>query len=98
LSAAWQGKDAAGAICLILSGWINPLVLLYLPFCVWASFLRICRILAAAIMPCIAATWAFFFKATMFPLIGHFTWIAGILLIVSPKGEAIVQDGHNPDS
>jgi hypothetical protein len=32
LGAAGQGKDTVGIISLILSGWVNPLVLLFLAF------------------------------------------------------------------
>ncbi len=77
------GKDELGVICLILSGWVNPLVLLYLLFCIWRKFVRIRRVLAVAILICFAATWVFLFKAPMIPLIGHFLWVAGALMILA---------------
>jgi hypothetical protein len=79
---AWQGKDLAGALCLMLSGWVNPLVLIYLPFSFWSRFVVIRRVLAAAIVICFVATWVFFAKAPMVPLIGHFLWVGGALLIL----------------
>lgn len=79
----WQGKEIAGSICLILSGWVNPLVLLYLVFSIWRKFVRIRRALAVAILICFAATWFFLFKTPMIPLIGHFVWVAGTLMILA---------------
>ena len=82
-----QAKETAGILCLILSGWVNPLVLLYLLFCIWRKFVRIRRVLAIAILICFAATAFFLFKAPMIPLIGHFLWVAGALMILS--GEVV---------
>jgi hypothetical protein len=94
----FQGKDVPGIICLILSGWVNPLVVFYLVASIWARMVAIRRVLAAAILACIAATWIFFFKAPMIPLIGHYLWVAGALLILS--GEFFVrtrvQDNKEP--
>jgi hypothetical protein len=88
-SSALQGKDVLGVICLILSGLVNPLVLLYLLFSIWAKFVRIRRVLTVAILVCFAATWAFFFKSAMSPLAGHFVWVTGALMILA--GEALGQ-------
>jgi hypothetical protein len=82
VSGAMQGKDLLGAACLILSGWVNPLVVLYLFFCIWRKFVRIRRVLAEAIVICFVATWIFLVKAPMVPLIGHFLWVAGALMIL----------------
>jgi hypothetical protein len=84
-SAATEGKDLPGIVCLILSGWVNPLMLLYLVFSFWRKFMRIRRVLAVAILVCFAATWVFFFKAQMIPLIGHFMWVAGALMILTAE-------------
>jgi hypothetical protein len=81
-SGTMQGKDILGMLCLILSGWVNPLVLLYLFFCIWRKLVRIRRVLAVAILVCFAATWVFLVKAPMVPLIGHFLWVAGALMIL----------------
>jgi hypothetical protein len=82
-AATIQGKDVLGIVCLILSGWVNPLVVLYLVFSIWSSLVRIHRALAAAILICLVATWVFLFKAPMIPLVGHFLWVAGAFLILS---------------
>ena len=82
VSGTTPAKDLPGILCLILSGWVNPLVVLYLLFCIWRKFVRIRRILAVAIIICFVATWIFLIKAPMVPLIGHFTWVAGALLIL----------------
>jgi hypothetical protein len=85
-----NGKDVAGMICLILSGWVNPLVLFYLVFCIWRKFVRIRRVLAVAILICLVATWIFLVKAPMIPLIGHFMWVAGALMILSGEVAGLV--------
>jgi len=87
LASAWQGKDFLGSICLLLSGWVNPLLLFYLAFCIWPKLVGIRRGLAFAILVCFAATWTFLFKAPMVPLIGHYLWVAGALMILS--GEVV---------
>jgi hypothetical protein len=84
-AAATEGKELPAIICLILSGWINPLMLMYLVFSIWRKFVRIRRVLAIAILICFAATWFFFFKAPMIPLIGHFVWVAGALMILAAE-------------
>jgi hypothetical protein len=67
----------------ILSGWINPLLLLYLIFLPFACLRWPRRIMAGVILCFIAGTWVFFHLYPMVPLIGHFLWIAGILLILA---------------
>jgi hypothetical protein len=71
----------------ILSGWINPLLLLYLVFLLFQKFLWPRRVVAGVIVAFIAGTWVFFDLAHLVPVIGHFLWIAGILLILA--GEAV---------
>lgn len=83
----WHGKEIPGFICITLSGWVNPLMLMYLMFSIWRKFVRIRRALAMAILVCFAAAWLLFFKAPMIPLIGHFVWVAGALMILS--GEVV---------
>jgi hypothetical protein len=82
-AATIQGKEVPGIVCLILSGWVNPLVVFYLVASIWRRLITIRRVLAAAILVCIAATWIFFFKAPMIPLIGHYLWVAGALMILA---------------
>ncbi|MGA3263099.1 MAG: hypothetical protein ABSC47_03530 [Terracidiphilus sp.] len=67
----------------VMSGWINPLILIYLPFSFFPKFKRVRRSLAAAVLVCMAATWVFFIVARIVPLIGHFMWIAGALMILA---------------
>ena len=65
-----------------MSGWINPLVLLYLGLSLAAKFGRLRRFLAVAILVCMVATWIFFAIDHLLPMIGHFLWIVGALLIL----------------
>ena len=71
----------------VLSGWINPLIVIYLAFNFFSRFARVRRYLAAAVLVCMVATWAFFFVANLVPLIAHFMWIAGALMILA--GEVV---------
>ncbi|MGD0547207.1 MAG: hypothetical protein ABR991_05200 [Terracidiphilus sp.] len=70
----------------ILSGWVNPLIALYLIFLVFPKFRWPRRIVAGLIVLFILGTWIFFYLYPLAPLLGHFLWIAGILLILA--GEA----------
>lgn len=78
-----QAKDVLQVVCVVLSGWVNPLVVFYLVVSLWRRLVTIRRVLAASIMVCLVATWIFLFKAPMIPLIGHYMWVAGALLILS---------------
>jgi len=61
------------------------LMLLYIFFSFFPRFRLVRRILAVAVLICIAATWTFFYLAHLIPLIGHFLWIGGILMILAPE-------------
>jgi hypothetical protein len=82
-SASIEGKDVLRIACLILSGWVNPLVFFYLIASIWRRLGTIRRVLGAAVMLCLIASWIFLVKAPMIPLIGHYLWAAGALLILS---------------
>lgn len=69
----------------IFSGWINPLMILYVAFLFSARLRSARRIIAALVLLFMAGTWVFFFLAPMVPLIGHFLWIAGILMVLSAE-------------
>jgi hypothetical protein len=66
----------------VMSGLINELIFIYLVFS-FTQFKKVCRPLAVAVLVCMAATWAFFAIANLVPLIGHFMWIVGALMIVA---------------
>jgi len=66
----------------VLSGWINPLLVLYLIFLLFPVFRWPRRIVAAIIVAFMIGTWVFFALYPLVPLVGHFLWIAGILMIL----------------
>jgi hypothetical protein len=66
----------------VMSGLINELILIYLVFSFLPQFKKVRRSLAVAVLVCMAATWAFFWISNLVPLIGHFMWIVGALMIV----------------
>lgn len=71
----------------VLSGWINPLILIYLILLVRTSYVWPRRIIAIAIVAFMIATWIYFAISSMVPLIGHVLWIAGALMILT--GEVV---------
>ena len=79
----WRSKE----LLAILSGWINPLLLLYLASLLSSMLRWPRRIVAGTILLLIAGTWVYFSLAHLVPLIGHFLWIAGILLLLA--GEVV---------
>jgi hypothetical protein len=67
-------------ICLILSDLLNLSVVLYLiPGPRWRRAVAISMAISAA------ATWIFFVSFPLVPLIGHFVWVLGALLVVTPE-------------
>ena len=75
----WHSKDFLA----ILSGWINPLILLYLVLLIWPRLVWPRRIVAAAVIAFMIATWIYFAIAPLVPLIGHVLWIVGALMILA---------------
>jgi hypothetical protein len=69
----------------ILSGWINPLILLYLILLLMPKFIWPRRIVAGTIALFIAGTWILFVMIPLVPLVGHVLWIAGILLMIAAE-------------
>jgi hypothetical protein len=75
----WTSKFALA----ILSGWINPLMLIYVA-CLFSRRLRaVRRIAAGVIVILVLCAWACFWLMQLTPLVGHFLWVAGILMIVA---------------
>jgi hypothetical protein len=54
------------------------------------------RVFAVAIVLCYVATWVFFAQAPMVPLVGHYLWVLGGLLILA--GELVGQRVSRPAS
>jgi hypothetical protein len=97
-AALFSGTAENKEFSLLFSGWLNPLLLIYLLFCFFKSFVWTRRVLAAAVLLCMASTWIFFAEAQFTPLIGHFLWIAGILTILVPEGMRRPISGDSSDS
>jgi hypothetical protein len=76
---------ASSGFLAVMSGWINPMILAYLGFAFTRDFGSARRILAVAILGCMVATWIFFAVEHLIPMIGHFMWIAGALIILSAE-------------
>lgn len=78
---------ASNGFLAILSGWINPLILIYLILLIRNNYVWPRRIITMAVLAFMVATWIYFAVASMIPLIGHVLWIAGALMILA--GEVI---------
>lgn len=84
------GKPGAGQHQFIeylaaFSGWINPLIVLVILASPVRVLLMVRRIFAVIIVLCMAGTWVLFSQQHIVPLIGHFLWIAGALLVIVPE-------------
>lgn len=77
-----QGWDR---VLMVVSGWTNPLLLVYLAASLHAQWGKVRTYFAIAIGACLIASWLFLFVGSgLVVLIGHYLWALGILLIVSP--------------
>jgi hypothetical protein len=79
----WRSKDFLA----ILSGWINPLILIYLVLLIGRRLVWPRRIVAGAVVAFMFATWIYFALVPLVPLIGHVMWIVGALMILA--GEVV---------
>lgn len=75
----WHSKYALA----ILSGWINPLIVLYLLLLIFPVLVWPRRIVAGAMVAFLIGTWAFFYIYPLVPLAGHILWSVGILMVVA---------------
>jgi hypothetical protein len=66
------------ALNLALSGWINPLAVLYLLAWAVKGFRRVRPWIAASVVVCCVAMWIGLRAEHVTLLIGHYLWIAGI--------------------
>ncbi|MGA3371594.1 MAG: hypothetical protein ABSC48_07520 [Terracidiphilus sp.] len=89
----WHSKDFLA----ILSGWINPLILLYLVFLLFPSFRWPRRIVSGTIVAFLFGTWVLFALYPLVPMVGHFLWVAGILLILAGEATAWQKAGSIAD-
>jgi hypothetical protein len=77
-SATFFEHPKAEAIPAVVSGWINPLVLLYLVACLAKCLNRTRLFVAVAIAACCLAMWIQLATEHVALLVGHYFWIAGI--------------------
>lgn len=75
----WHSKDFLA----ILSGWINPLMLLFVASLFSRRLRLFRRIVAATVTLFLVGTWVYFYLEPLAPLVGHVFWVAGILLILA---------------
>jgi len=90
-------KKLLSGLFLVLSGWVNPLLLIYFGFTLAPRFVRLRRGLAVAILACLCASWAFFAMGPMYPLVGHYVWVAGILMLLAPEAVALFGPSSSQD-
>lgn len=78
-----EGIDAKSFL-LPLAGLVNPFLLIYLVLTLWSGLVRTRMVFAALILVGFIATWLFFAQTHTTPLIGHFLWVAGAVLLFIP--------------
>ncbi|MGB6686262.1 MAG: hypothetical protein WBE76_00300 [Terracidiphilus sp.] len=78
----WLSRDFLA----ILSGWINPLLFLYVASLFSRKLRLFRRIVAVVIALFIVGTWVYFYLVPLIPLIGHVLWIVGIVLVLAGEG------------
>lgn len=73
-------------ISLLISGWINPLLLVVAFMDLAEIHQRLASILRKAILAMIPFAWLFsFYELRMYPREGHFLWIIGMLFTLYPQ-------------
>jgi len=72
-------------VLVVLSGWINPIILLVLILSVVPRVSIVRRFMGVIVLISMVGTWVFFAQEKLTPLIGHFLWIAGAILILLPE-------------
>jgi hypothetical protein len=82
-TASFLRKPNAEVIPAVLSGWINPLLLLYLLSCAVKRLNRTRPSIAGAIAVCCVTMWIQLALDHVALLLGHYLWIAGIALVLS---------------
>jgi hypothetical protein len=84
LLSPWEpDEDSDGRfafLCLLISGWINPVFLItaiFVFFGGWKRLIAVMRIIVALMIP---FYWISFHYEGVYPREGHFVWIAGMLV------------------
>jgi|1186.fasta_scaffold257551_2 hypothetical protein len=75
----------AESVQVMAGGCVNLLVLAILFLSIWKRLVWTRLVLVAATLPCFVVTWMFFAKEHLQALIGHYLWVAGVLLFLLPE-------------
>ena len=89
LDALWPFNNHTVSPLVFFGGIINPMIAIYLSFRLFGVAEELRKKLALTICICIPITWISIAQMDYRMLIGHWAWIAGILLILSPSAETI---------
>jgi hypothetical protein len=87
--ALWPFNDHTASPLAFFGGVINPMIATYLFFWLFGVAEELRKKIAVAIFICIPITWISIAQMDFKMLIGHWAWIAGILLTLSPSVETI---------
>jgi len=83
--AGGNSGDGLFSLMLFACGLINPLTLAYLSMRAWDRNRRRRRLVASIALGLIPLNWIFMAHGGFVPSIGHFAWIAGLLLMMGPE-------------
>jgi len=71
-------------VLIVISGLVNYLFLAIFVLSFWRRPVRTRLVAGALALLCLVATWAYFASSHTTPLVGHYLWIAGAVLILAP--------------
>jgi hypothetical protein len=80
----WEehGPRDVSDFSLLISGWINPLLVITVFLALWKKYPRATAILRIMILLMIPFCWVFFYYTESYPREGHFLWVIGMLLML----------------
>jgi hypothetical protein len=80
----WQGVQLE-ALLMAVSGLTNPFLLVYLVLRIWPRLVKSRRVVGLLVLAGIVSSWMVMSKSSFKPMIGHFLWIAGIVIILATE-------------
>jgi hypothetical protein len=80
----WAGVQPE-ALLLAASGLTNPLLLIYLLLRIWPRLVKARLVVGVLVLAGIVSSWVFMSKSSFKPLIGHYLWVAGIVIMLATE-------------
>jgi len=71
-------------VLIVVSGLVNYLFLAIVVLSFWRRLVRTRLVTGALMLACFVATWVYFATSHTAPLVGHYLWFGGAMLILVP--------------